>query len=623
MSEIGFPVKDLTRRKQQTTLTFVGLTIAISATVFLVLFGSNLGFEIAFFTKSNQLTSGFHSIFSQFIGVVSALNLVTGPIITSFLINLMMSTRMRDIGIMKASGCVGGSVFAYFFTELSLIVIFSTITGVLCGIISYYFSTFFLNITGYTVTQNLDVVAVIVVAVFSIFFSHFFGALPIKKAAKAKSKDALSSIYQQESNASVGGKFPSRFGFTLKIVYRNLVRRQSSTIQAVLCFTTVFTLITVILTGSLLAKDTTSNYVERAIGKNVVAIGHSAITERYVDLLSQFFEPKTLTELDYFNTKYAISDEFVTELENLEGLTFVDPRLVFETVVREGMGAVLDPVDQSGAILIGGNRSDIALVLGVHPEKVVNDWIVYGKKVGVTDQNVAMIGDSLATNMFDDAVNQRIRVFEGGHVPYDISGVCIDPLNNGKVVYLPIETMQTDTKKIGYNMVFVQIDPSNNLVYSKLEKIASEENLSQIKLDLVVEKHNIFLNNIWSLVMFLPFLTLVTAAVALFSYITLSISGQQHEFGIIKALGAKQKTITKLIFCQATLIILVSGIIGVSTGIFVTFTFFLTNPVISESTILSVVTLLSLILVSLCLSSLYPAIKTANKKVIDALGTTP
>jgi ABC-type antimicrobial peptide transport system permease subunit len=619
MSEIGFPLKDLTRRKQQTSLTFVGLTIATSATVFLVLFSSNLGFELSFFTQTNPLSNGFNSIFSQFIRVVSTLNLVTGPIITSFLVYLIMSTRMRDIGIMKASGCLRGAVFAYFFTELSLIVLFSTATGLIFGIISYYCSTFFLNIAGFSVSQNLDVVAVLVVAVISVIFSHIFGALPIRKAAKAKPTDALSPIYQEESNASVGSKFSSKFGFTLKVVYRNLVRRQSATIQAIICFTAVLTLTTVILTGGLIAKETTSSYVERAIGENVVVIGHPTLTERYVALLSQFFEPKTMEELDYLDLNYTISEEFVTNLETVQGATMVDARLVLETVVREGMGAVLDPIEQSAAILIGSNRTDTALVLGVHLEKIVNKWLFYGQKVGVNDQNVAMIGDSLANNMFDDSMNQRIRVFDESEVPYYISGVCVDPLNNGKVVYLPIETMQTDTGITWYNLVFVQIDPTDTQVFDELEKMASEQNFSAINLDSVVKKHTSFLNNIWSLVMLLPIFTLMTATVALFSYITLSVSGQQHEYGIMKALGAKQKTIIKLIFCQGTLIILISGLIGVFAGLFITFEFLLLDPVISISSVLSVITLLSVILGILCISSLYPALKTAKMTVIDAL----
>jgi len=245
MSEINFPLKDLTRRKNQTTLTIIGLTVSISTTVFLVLFRNNLAFVLNLFSQSDQLTSGFYAVFSQFIQIVVILNLVTGAIMTSFLVHLMMSTRMRDIGIMKASGCLTGSVFAYFFTEFSLIVVFSTIIGTIFGTISYYVSTFFLNMVGFHISQRIDVLVVLLVMGVSIVFSHFFGALPLKKAAKANSIEAMSPVCQQESIASIGNKFPLKLGFTLKVVYRNLVRRQSSTIQAILCFTAVFSMITV------------------------------------------------------------------------------------------------------------------------------------------------------------------------------------------------------------------------------------------------------------------------------------------------------------------------------------------------------------------------------------------
>ena len=46
MSEVSFPIKDLSRRRTQTLLTVAGLTISTAATVFLVTFGTNLGFEI-------------------------------------------------------------------------------------------------------------------------------------------------------------------------------------------------------------------------------------------------------------------------------------------------------------------------------------------------------------------------------------------------------------------------------------------------------------------------------------------------------------------------------------------------------------------------------------------------
>jgi len=90
--------------------------------------------------------------------------------------------------------------------------------------------------------------------------------------------------------------------------------------------------------------------------------------------------------------------------------------------------------------------------------------------------------------------------------------------------------------------------------------------------------------------MFLPIFSLPTAAVSILSYLMRSISGQQHEFGIIKALGAKPRGIIKIFFSQALLIIMVSGATGISAGLLITFGFLIPDPVISQSSIISVST---------------------------------
>jgi len=99
----------------------------------------------------------------------------------------------------------------------------------------------------------------------------------------------------------------------------------------------------------------------------------------------------------------------------------------------------------------------------------------------------------------------------------------------------------------------------------------------------------------------------------------LSISGQQHEFGIMRALGAKPRTIMKIVFSQALIIILVSGAIGISVGLLITFGFLIPAPVISQSTLISVSAWLLVILGLLCASSLYPALKAVKKTVVDAI----
>lgn len=119
--------------------------------------------------------------------------------------------------------------------------------------------------------------------------------------------------------------------------------------------------------------------------------------------------------------------------------------------------------------------------------------------------------------------------------------------------------------------------------------------------------------------MFLPLFSLATAAIALLSYLMLSISGQQHEFGIMRALGAKPRTIIKIVFSQAALIILASGATGISAGLFIIFEFLIPDPAISQSTAVSVSTLLLATLGLLCVSSLYPALKAVKKTVVDAI----
>jgi ABC-type antimicrobial peptide transport system permease subunit len=531
---------------------------------------------------------------------------------------------MQDIGVMKAVGCLSGSISVIFVTELSLIVFLSTLTGIASGSTVYFISTSFLNASGFSISQTLNIGAILFISFLLIIFSHIFGISPILKAAKAKPTEAMSPLYQLGTTVGSGRKIPSRLGFTVKVVYRNLVRRKSATIQAILCLSVVLTLTTVTVAGGIIADHTITSYVERAIGEDIILVGHPAITERYVDLLSQFFEDKEMEQIDYLDSDFRILESLVPRLTDISGVNKIDSRLILERSVREIPGVVLDPLEQTTAVLIGSNRVDDALILGVEPENVVNDWLIFGRNLGEGDQMSTMVGDSLAANMFDDVFNQSIKVFDENTPPfYGIVGICVDPLNNGKVVYMPLESLYNDLGQQGYNLLFLQIDSSEkSQVLAKIENEISGENLNIVELDQILDKHVNFLNSIWSLVMFLPLFSLATAAISLLSYLMLSISSQQHEFGIMRALGAKPKSIMKIVFSQALLIILVSAAIGISIGLFITFSFLIPEPIISQSTLISVAGWLVLILVILCLSGLYPAMKAVKKTVIEAISST-
>ena len=620
MSEISFPIKDLTRRKFQTILTILGLTICTSATVFLVVFGGNLGFEITFLAIEGRLTSGFTNIFSRFILVVGLLNILAGAFATSFLVYLTMSERVRDIGVMKATGCLSGSILGYYVTELSILVFLTCTAGTILGVGLHYFSMNLLNALGFSITRSLSLWAVLLVFLVLVFVSHIFGVLPIVKAAKVKPAEALSPLYSLGTTFKSGRTFPSRLGFAFRIAYRSMVRRKSATIQAMICLSVVLTLATVTIAGGLIANQTTANYVERAIGKDVVLVAHRNVAENYVDLLSKFLEAKEIEPIDYLDFDLFLSESLAFDLSNVSGVRKVDPRLILEASVLEIPGIVPDPNDPKEAIIIGDSRSGEALILGIDPDMVVNDWLIMGRTFGKTDQKSAIIGDALALNMFADPQNQSIKIFVGNLEILDIVGVCLDPLNNGRVVYMPINALANTLGRPSYNLLFLKIDPLRRLeVLSEIETEISNEDLVVVELNEVYGRHADFLNQTWSLIMFLPLFSLATATLCLLSYLMLSISGQQREFGIMRALGTKPGCIMKIVFSQALFITLVGGSIGVSVGLFATLTLLIPDPVVSQNTLVFVAGWLLLALSLLCLSSLYPAAKAAKKSVVGAL----
>lgn len=616
MSEISFPIKDLMRRKFQTALTIIGLTICIAATVFLILFGKNIGFEIALVT-GGRLTAGFSNVFSRFVFMVSLLSILAGALVTFFLVYLSMSERVHDVGIMKAMGCLTSIAFGYFITELSIIIFTSCIAGTVIGILTYFVCINVLNALVFPLLQSsINLWTVFLIVFIFVAASYILGTQPIIKAIRVKPADALSPLYSfgTTSNVEFGKPGPSKLGLTFKMAYRALMRRRSATRRTIVCLAAVLTLTTVTIAGGIIASQTTQSYVERAVSRDVIVVGHSDLPKQYVNLLSQFFEAKETEEIDYLNVKYGISDSLISELNAIPGVFKVDPRLVLETTVYEVQGVIVDPEEPDQYILVGDHRFSKALILGFQPNNVVNEWLVFGRFLNETDVYSAVIGDSLALEMFDNPQKQAVTVFEEN---FEIAGVCLDPLNNGNVVYVPLNVLSTLVNSpYDYNLVFLKVNASRRLeVLAEIEKMG----LESAELNGVLGRHLAFLGYVWSFVMFLPLFSLATAVLCLLSYMMLSVAGQQRELGIMRALGVKPKMVMKIVFTEALIITLISGAVGIFVGLIFTFVFLIPDPAISQFTLFSVIGLLLLALSLLCLFSLYPAVRVVKKSVASAL----
>ncbi len=131
MSNAGFPINDLLRRKLQTSLTIATLTLSVASTLFLLLFSNRLG--LGFASSTGTLTLGLTAIFSQFILFIGILIFAIGAVLTSFIVFLMMAQRTRDFGLIKAAGCPNSLVAGYFLTELLIVTFVGCVLGIIFG----------------------------------------------------------------------------------------------------------------------------------------------------------------------------------------------------------------------------------------------------------------------------------------------------------------------------------------------------------------------------------------------------------------------------------------------------------------------------------------------------------
>ena len=625
MSNVAFPVNDLLRRKLQTSLTVISLTASVASTLFLLLFSERIGFGITSATET--LTQGLSAVFSQFVLFVGILIFAVGAVITSFLVFLMMAQRTRDFGLIKAAGCPNGLVFGYFMTELLMVTVVSCVLGIALGFVTDYAVANIGNFQAYQKLPNLWLAPLVFVVFFVL--ALVFGTKPILDAARISPIKALSPLHY--FGLSAGNKFKplSRSMLILNIASRSLFRRKSASVRIIVLLSIVFILLTVSISGSIIANDTSTSWIEKAVGSNVIAIAHSSMGNQYKLLLLKFSGAKENSDFNYLAKEPALSDTVLQQLNSTPGIATIDERLILKAHVQEVSNFTIDP-ETLATIPVGDSREGDSLIVGVDPQKLTASWSVQGRFLKTNDAWEAVIGDSISQTMFSsdpkahvmmaNPLSQSIRLQNN---TFGIVGVCVDPINNGKVTYVPLEKLQGILNVSNPNIVFVKLDPAANRAATLAqirERVSSvDSDLAVFELDEVLQEDVAFLGSAWSTVMLLPLFTLTSATLCLISYMMLAVNEQRQEFAVLRATGAKPKTIIAILGIQSMIILLSSLATGIALGVIITLMILVPHPIVTSITIIEVAAWLLAALIGMFLLSLYPAVRFAKTSILKIM----
>ncbi len=626
MSETAFPINDLLRRRLQTGLTLISLTACVAATLFLLLLSDQISSGIAT-SAQNTLTAGFLIIFNQFLFFVGILVFAVGAVIVSFIVFLMMTQRTRDFGLMKATGCPNGLIFGYFFTELLLVTALGCILGIVFGFAADYAVINMGSFQLYQKAPNIWFAPIVFAAFFA--FALIFGAKPMFDTSRMSPVKAMSPMQYFGLNKTNKFKALSKSRLTLNLAARSLFRRQSATIRIVLFLSLVFTLLTVSIAGSIIARDTTTSWVESATGKDTALIAHKDMSTQYLALLATFSGTNQTLDFGYLDPKFAFSAEFLQQLNTMPEVAKVDPRLVYSGSIQEVSSYTFDP-ETLATIPVGDHREGTALIVGVDPQKVTSKWFVDGQFLSANATLEAGVGDATAQIMYSPNADEKIGVSDPlqqgvrlQNATFDIVGVCIDPINNGNVVYVPLNKLENLTAFSSPNVLIVKLDASLNhkAAIAQLQNdIANiDADLTVVDLNTVSQNNMDFLGSTWSAVFMLPLFCLIAAAFSLIAFLVVAIEEQHQEFAVLRATGMKPKTVIAILGAQSLIVLLSSFAVGISIGTIITLMILMREPQITTFTILQISGWLLSALAVMFLVSLYPAVKFAKKSLLKIM----
>jgi ABC-type antimicrobial peptide transport system permease subunit len=623
MSSAAFPINDLLRRKLQSSLTVATLTLSVASTLFLLLFSNRLGFGIA--TSVGTLTLGLSAIFSQFILFIGILIFAVGAVLTSFIIFLMMAQRTRDFGLIKAAGCPNSLVAGYFMTELLTITFVGCILGIVFGFLADYaaanvvFSSYQL--------PNFWFAPLVFVAFF--ILALVFGLQPILKAARMSPIGALSPVNYYGLTTKSKHKPLSRSGITWRIASRSLFRRQSASVRIIILLSIVFILLTVSIAGGIIASDTTTSWVQKAVDKDTIAIAHISMGNQYKLLLSKFSGATETGDFNYLDPNLAISEGVIEQLSSLSSVSLVDSRLVVKEHVQEVANFTVDP-ETLVTMPVGDSREGDVIVVGVNPERLASEWSIKGRFLNETGDFEAVIGDSVAHAMYSPNPNKHVvlsnplvQSIRFQNNSFRIVGVCVDPVNNGLVTYVPIDKLENVTGVSNPNLLLVKLNSSadRSTVIGEMRSMiqVSDSDLDVFELDSVVEQNTGFLASTWQTIMLLPLFTLISATLCLVGYMMLAVDELHQEFAILRAVGAKPKIVIVILAIQSLIVLISSFAVGIPLGVITTLLILMSQPLVTSVTVLEITGWLLAALSGMFIFSLYPAFRLAKTSILKIM----
>jgi hypothetical protein len=550
-----------------------------------------------------------------FAYLVLALGLIgiVGLLSSSYLVSSMINQRMRDIGVIKATGALPGRLLSYVTFEVLVVIFSSCLLGALAALIVYaswsWPSVSLSNQVG--PIRNAGTTILIVVPLISFLLSYSVASIRVRRIVGASSLNAVSRQLSSLDLKTLGKPLRSkRLGSAFNLATRNVSRDRGFN-RTLLTIGVCIFLTMVVLSGALISADTSTSYLVRAMPPHVLIVANTNLYNQYVNLGTSFSRSTPLPSINYVDQSNIITPQLAAAFRAIPGVNTVDTRLVTVSSITGFVKAHFASNQNTGEnintqiIPEAETGSTQALIVGIDPANAIGDWYTSDGFLRSNDPQYTMIaGDSLIGNIVQTPYNlSQISTF--GY-RYDVRGALVDPLNAGRVLYAPIQALQTDLGTAGYNLLLLKAN-TDPTTLSAVSQLASSNGLVVGFQDTILNANLAFLSSTWSYIFLLPILTLALTCGIILSYLATNFSRRFNDYAVLKVLGANVWYRLRLLLWESWGVLAISMLFAIPLAWGVSLFFIVPDPVLSTSSleISTIVSASALSAVSLAISAIY------------------
>src|SRR6266568_4857219 len=349
-------------------------------------------------------------------------------------------------------------------------------------------------------------------------------------------------------------------------------------------FEALLVIVSSCLVGALSA-DTSTSYVVRAMPPHVLIVANSNIYNQYVSFATSFSRIAPLPPIDYGNESYIISPQNASAFRAIPGVQTVDTRLITMSSITGYIKAHFASNQDTGENIntqiipeVDTGSTD-ALIVGINATSAIGDWYTSDGFLQSVDAPYTMIaGDSLVGNIVQTPFNlSQVSAF--GY-RYDVKSALVDPLNAGRVLYAPVQTLQKSLGLTGFNVLLLKVN-NDPTVLSSVSQLASSFGFTVGSQDPILKSNLAFLNGIWSHIFLIPILSLSLTCSILLSYLATNFSRRFNDYVVLKVLGANVWYRLRLLLWESWGVLAISMLIAIPVAWAVSIFFLIPDPIVS------------------------------------------